>query len=208
MLTHPDGDHYNLIDALIRQQQVDVDAIFIGGEIEDYNDIADWLFAKQRELRAASGNDELEITLSSPFYSDVPVPALSYDPMDEADAVQTRNLATNVGRNPNDKSIGLAITYRGVCIFLMGNATKKSEDAIFEAFYRDNSWLNETLDDNTQAVLKAGHHGSNTFSTHVGSVSSGPTWPSSVPTPRNSASMGRASRARRSWTASSPAEES
>ena len=41
VLTHPDGDHYNLIDALIRQQQVDVDAIFIGGEIEDYDDIAD-----------------------------------------------------------------------------------------------------------------------------------------------------------------------
>jgi hypothetical protein len=40
-------DHRGQVGRLL----VDVDAIFIGGEIEDYDDIADWLLARQGNCR-------------------------------------------------------------------------------------------------------------------------------------------------------------
>jgi len=142
-----------------------VDSVLIGGAITDYGGIAWWLNQQEQALKRATNDRWATITLSRPHHSDDIVPELSYDPMDEEEKVETRILAANVGHETNDMSIVLLVTYRNVGIFLMGDATDVTEDAILESLYWDGSWLEEAVhSSDNRIILKVGHHGSDTSS--------------------------------------------
>jgi competence protein ComEC len=164
VLTHPDGDHCNLIDQLIVKKGTQVDFVVIGGQIGHYSGLASWLTGKQNELRRATGDPTAQITLGWPHVSSAVVPQLSHLVLGN-DRVETRILAANVGGEPNSWSIVLFVHHRTLNLLLMGDATDVTEDAIIRAHIGPGSWLANLLNDRGRmTVLKVGHHGSDTSS--------------------------------------------
>lgn len=161
VLTHPDGDHYNLVNKLIVQTGVKIGTLFFGGSVSDYGDIASWI----------SNNGNGSISTVVPFgrsaFNPNPNPALSYTSTNGAPNVEGRILAANVGdpavkidANPN--SVVVLLTFYDINIFLMGDATAQTEDFIL-SWDKVNGALTSLLNGRI-TTLKAGHHGSNTSS--------------------------------------------
>jgi beta-lactamase superfamily II metal-dependent hydrolase len=153
VLTHPDGDHYNLVKPLIIDQGVAVDRVYYGGISSDYSGISSWLDTHSNAVSFSQGHSSVDV-----------VPGLSYDG-GRNPSVEVRILAANAG-NPkvkadaNPNSIVLLVTYFDLNIFLMGDSTTLTE--IFLEF-RLGAELAKLLKDKRN-VLKAGHHGSATSS--------------------------------------------
>jgi hypothetical protein len=113
----------------------------------------------------ATKNKKARITLDFPHVNLNPVAQLSYNPGGGVPPVLTYILAANEGYETNTMSVVLLITYRNVDIFLMGDATEATENAILTNWYQPGSWLRQRVQKNqTRRILKVGHHGSATSS--------------------------------------------
>lgn len=167
VLTHPDGDHYNLINQIIVQSNTQVDFVRIGGAIANYGALAPWLRQKQAQWQQATGDPNASITLGQPHVNAAVVPQLSHL-VQGSNRLETRILAANVGNEPNSWSIVLLVLYRTLNLLLMGDATDDTETAIIGAHLQPGppgAWLRNLLNDQGRmTVLKVGHHGSDTSS--------------------------------------------
>lgn len=161
VLTHPDGDHYNLIEKRIVDKGVKVMKVFHGGAAEHYD------HGKLLKLFDPS----IVVALDKPGCSVAKtIDALSYKGKSASDPdVEVRLLAANVGdpsvkEDANPNSLVFLITYSTFNIFLMGDSTEQTEDFIEKKF----GAAIGSLVKGRRSILKVGHHGSNT--------SSGATW--------------------------------
>ena len=158
VLTHPDGDHYNLVESLIVNRDVPVETVYYGGKMGDYTGLKTWLKDHMDAVGFSQGHGNLSV-----------VEGLSYKGKGPNDPnVDVRILSANAGdpnvkgdANPN--SIVLLVTYVNLNFFLMGDSTELTEDAI-----RDNLGKElKKLTANRRSILKVGHHGSKTSSSQA-----------------------------------------
>lgn len=153
ILTHPDGDHYNLVAELVNSG-ITVGTVYYGGQASDYIGLTNWLNNHGNAVSFNQGHGSVDV-----------VAGLSYDGKNQTPSVFARILSANAGdpsvkADANPNSIVLLVSYVGINFFLMGDSTELTENFII-----DN--LGTGLDDllkNHRTVLKAGHHGSNTSS--------------------------------------------
>jgi len=151
VITHPDGDHYNLLRQGL--SGIQVDHIYMSGEPSEHGnaDVDSWISAfdvSQRTVLAAEDFDDV----------DEPNDTIPSD-SGEVRVVAANVPAVNTGSNfaVNARSIVLLVSYGGFDVMLTGDATFGTEEKIRERF--GDSWLD-------CEVLKVGHHGSSTTSTH------------------------------------------
>jgi beta-lactamase superfamily II metal-dependent hydrolase len=158
VLTHPDGDHYNLVDPLIVQKGVTVGTVYYGGLASDYSGLTTWLNNHPNAVKFNQGHGSVDV-----------VPGLSHDgTTTKTPNVEVRILAANaadpkVKSDANPNSIVLLVTYLDLNFFLMGDSTNLTE--IFIEMRLGTHIA--TLMTNRRSVLKVGHHGSNTSSTEA-----------------------------------------
>lgn len=162
VLTHPDSDHYNLIQQLIIDRKVPVGMIFVGGDVDDYADIKRWIKTQRwQPFGRFHVTDTVQKELS--FHGGAP-----------ASTVTVRVLAANAGAtmskaHANENSIVLLVTYLDVNIFLMGDSTESTEKLILETLDTPAGIAPSRLQmllDKKRTVLKVGHHGSDTSSSN------------------------------------------
>ena len=151
VLTHPDIDHYNLINEIIIQKNIPINYLIYGGDVNNYGNIAWWIRAHENNTA-----DPRQITHvvkpGASHYSEAIISELSYD--GGYGRVDVRILAANIGASANSKSIVLLITYGDINVFLMGDAPVETENFILAN-------MNRTLLAEKHTLLKVGHHGSN-----------------------------------------------
>jgi competence protein ComEC len=163
VLTHSDGDHYNLVDELIIQKGVTVGTLFFSGVAKDYVKISDWIQGKR-------GPKILDrFPLSGSYYETSNNDILSYSGPDGT--IDALILAANVAgtkkkKDPNPKSVTIVLSYLDYSIFLMGDATEETENFIlaWDNLHGTDGALTKLLQSAPRVVLKAGHHGSLTSS--------------------------------------------
>jgi len=162
VLTHPDGDHYNLVDELIVQKGVTIGTLYYGGAAKDYAGLTSWItnYKTQQPQRIGA----VHAFGQSSCLPD-PVPALSCASANGEPAVDVRVLAANAGsslikQEANPNSVVLLVTYMDINIFLMGDSTVDTEGFIL-SWDKINQKLTTVLN-GRHSVLKAGHHGSET----------------------------------------------
>lgn len=154
VLTHPDPDHYNLVQQLIMDKGVTLGTLYYGGQAEDYGKLEDALRGPHR-IRFWDWWGSLEVEEN-----------LSYDGTRSGTAsVDVRILSVNAGNreekdDSNPNSMVLMITYKDVNIFLMGDSTVYTENIIAGNL---GAGLDQLIN-GRRSVLKVGHHGSNTSS--------------------------------------------
>jgi beta-lactamase superfamily II metal-dependent hydrolase len=179
VLTHPDGDHYNLLMQLLVARQPRIKTVIYGGERRDYasNNVATWL-----NHRAVSGerirglNDATDPKIGAKYWNPSPDPDLSYkDPSNDIWNVEIRILAANAGdssikQEANPNSVVLLLTYSDINMFLMGDSTEQTEQFIL--FCDQAVGYLTALLNGRRTLLRLGHHGSKT--------SSGPAWLSKI----------------------------
>lgn len=161
VLTHPDQDHYNLIDELLINNGVRIGTLMYGGSSRDYGHISDWVRAGDDWL------DDVWYFNSGGYFEHSPNPELSFFGNGAMPDVEVRILSANIGdrhvkADANPNSVVLLVTFLDVNLFLMGDATKATENFIMDVNAR-NLELSGLLA-NRHTVLKAGHHGSNSSS--------------------------------------------
>jgi competence protein ComEC len=149
VLTHPDGDHYNLVKKIIIDGRIKVDDVIYSGSPADYGRglLSKLQIGCGATLHQLGAQERRWVEKWSTHGANVQI------------------LSANIyGSNDKDikntNSVVLLVTYGDVNVFLMGDATDKTEDWILT------NWGTE-LDDllaNKQTVLKLGHHGSATSS--------------------------------------------
>jgi beta-lactamase superfamily II metal-dependent hydrolase len=151
VLTHPDGDHYNLVKALVIDAGITVGTTYCGGQTSDYRGVDFSKLGKVAQLGKCVHDTSPRADLST---------------FGKADDVvhDIRIIAANIGdvtdvaqRNLN--SIVLFIRYLEFNILLMGDSTTDTEDFIVKADKANGYWLTKMLS-NGGTVLKVGHHGS------------------------------------------------
>jgi competence protein ComEC len=153
VLTHPDGDHFNLVANLVNAGAT-IGTVYYGGKRSDYGALSSWLGSHGHTVSFAQGYGSTDI-----------VTGLSYKSGTTKPDVDVRILSANAGdpakkldANPN--SIVLCVTFKDLNVFLMGDSTELTEKFIVKN-------LGANLDRllaGKRNVLKAGHHGSNSSS--------------------------------------------
>lgn len=155
VLTHPDGDHYNLVKPLIVDNGVTVNAVYYGGNASDYTGLSTWLFRHNKAIGFDQGYGNLDV-----------VKGLSYTGTGPTNpSVDVRILSANAGdpnvkADANPNSIVLLVTYVSLNFFLMGDSTEDTEDFILDNLGEGLKKLTA----NRRSILKVGHHGSLTSS--------------------------------------------
>jgi competence protein ComEC len=155
IMTHPDGDHCNLIQKLIINKKVKIDYFMYGG--------AQGQYAKKLDFKTVKKQVTKTYKFADKYFSPSVDTDLSFDGKGKLPNVDVRILAANVGIKPNDTSVVLMLTCGKINIFLMGDAEKMTEDFLMKKIDK-NTALKSIIAKGT-TVLKAGHHGSNTSST-------------------------------------------
>jgi beta-lactamase superfamily II metal-dependent hydrolase len=166
VLTHPDEDHYNLLQDIDIEKYLDAGGacyIYYGGDIELYQNSKDhnhtYDLLKHFDSYgvafppASSTNTEIDSLLSRAGV-DVTILASNCTGKPEADD----------GPRKNANSIVLLVEYQGAKIFLMGDAFCQTEQFIIDAFNDQNMLHRLKKGPNDHVVLKMGHHGSDTSS--------------------------------------------
>ncbi len=160
VLTHPDLDHYNMVKTMIMNPGVPVERIFISQEPGGYKgppSLTSWLnsYKVAGKLR----------TFDAHYSGSVQCPELSLPNGAYGPGITVRFLAANtlnLGKpSANDDSIVLLVTYCGVNLFLMGDATAVTEKFILKKLGAQF----DALLAGKRTALKVGHHGSPTSST-------------------------------------------
>ena len=158
VLTHPDGDHYNLVQSLIVDKNVTIETVYYGGNASDYTGLSTWLNHHRNAVGFNQGYGSLNV-----------VPGLSYKGTGPTKpSVDVRILSANAGdrsvkADANPNSIVLMVTSGNRNFFLMGDSTELTEEVILGNLGKD---LKE-LTKNRRSVLKVGHHGSRTSSSQA-----------------------------------------
>lgn len=156
VLSHPDGDHYNLVNELIVSKGVTVGTVYYGGRASDYSGLTSWLNNHGSAVDFKQGYGSVDV-----------VAGLSYSGKGTKNSdVDVRVLAANAGdpnvkTDANPNSIVLLVTYGDINLFLMADSTSLTE--IFIEFRLGTELAK--LVSGRRSVLKAGHHGSNTSTT-------------------------------------------
>ncbi|MCG3131960.1 MAG: hypothetical protein FLDDKLPJ_02770 [Phycisphaerae bacterium] len=145
ILTHPDADHYNLLDDVL--DGVTVGKVLMTGTSDEYSsgDFSAWLDEHESIVKRLRPTD-FDTTDGEPKYCGC------------GDA-QVRILAADVAAaaSPtNARSIVALVQYEDFDVLLTGDATFDTENVILGRY--DQAWLE-------CEVLKIGHHGSETTST-------------------------------------------
>jgi beta-lactamase superfamily II metal-dependent hydrolase len=150
VITHPDRDHYNLIESTLAG--VAVDHVLWVGEIEDHTqaNFDDW-------LRDTTNKTNLDSTDFDPFNN--PSDQLACGDADVF-VLSAEETSGRASWRKNTMSIVLMIRYGEFEAVLTGDATTVTENVILDRYTA--AWLDVD-------VLKTGHHGSSTTST-------GPNW--------------------------------
>jgi beta-lactamase superfamily II metal-dependent hydrolase len=157
ILTHSDGDHCNLIEKLILENDVTIGTFMYGGTQDEY--AGKFSFSALKKQVQGKTYDFVKKYFAAAIDKD-----LSFDGKGKAPDVDVRILAANLGdKKPNDASVVLLLTCGKINIFLMGDAEKKTEKFIMKKIDKVPA-LKEIIEEGT-TVLKVGHHGSNTSST-------------------------------------------
>lgn len=155
VLTHPDADHYNLINEQIVNRRTTIGAIYYGMFRADYPAIEDWLRAHNNTFPFNEDHGSLDV-----------VPGLSYQGTGPKNLnVDVRILSANAGnkwekKDANANSIVLLVSYGNLHFFLMGDSTDKTERFIIRRLGTNLKKL--ITSNNGLSILKVGHHGSYT----------------------------------------------
>tara|TARA_R110000824_G_scaffold191913_3_gene373765 strand:+ start:3894 stop:5078 length:1185 start_codon:yes stop_codon:yes gene_type:complete len=144
VITHPDQDHYNLLEDVLGG--VPVDFIYRVGEEDDYHSS----FWKWLDKQSATTKK-----LPSDYYDKTDAPNAKME-CGAADIwIMAAGIKATASRK-NAMSITLMMRYGDFEAVLTGDATFDTEKVILQRYSKD--WLNAD-------VLKIGHHGSSTTST-------------------------------------------
>ncbi len=151
VITHPDQDHYNLIEDALKD--IDLGKIVLPGDveeaqdaeeveaaIEEYGPLLDWLQTRSSKIRLVDGDDESR-TASKIF--------------GEGDT-KFYILSANLAGDSNTGSIVLKVTYKKFDMILTGDATEVTERHVLAKFPRPTGNKKDWLDVD---FLKIGHHG-------------------------------------------------
>lgn len=184
VLTHPDGDHYNLVLRQLVNKNVSIGTLIYGGQRSDYGAVGTWI-GRQLDLavgdpnrrigKARGWNEATQPRIGDKYANPYPDPDLSYVDANAEYNVPVRILAANAGdpaikTDANPNSIVLLLTYYDINIFLMGDATEETENFILGwNYYAPGNPLTQILRrmNPTRTMLKAGHHGSKTSSSQA-----------------------------------------
>lgn len=156
ILTHPDSDHYNLVQDLLIKKNIKITNVYYGGVTAQYSGasygLMTWLLRPGAETTVHS--------LGFQHFDHAPRPELSNDDL------QVRIVAANVGGwlktlNKNLNSIVVFISVDSTNFLLMGDSFIATEQFIIARDDKTGGPLKTLLDDGA-TVLKAGHHGSDT----------------------------------------------
>ncbi|NES88938.1 ComEC/Rec2 family competence protein [Okeania sp. SIO2B9] len=164
-ITHPDQDHYNLLQFLIKAGYSFKNIFFTGqhddykakGKIEDkkgnkWNSFKDWLKDQENHRKA--------------FQLNQPNGQKSWQKHGDAEVHLLAANVANQGKHTtlaNNRSIVLMIEYKGQKILLAADATYITEKKILDNINSANGNLKGL--DISNAILKLGHHGSARTST-------------------------------------------
>ena len=157
VITHPDQDHYNMLVPLIAKTSPTVGSVIYGGHIDQYenksrgerNRTRDWL--KKLKKRGKAQPAPLGYWGGSkPWFTEGGVDVY----------MLAANCTGDSKADANDNSIVLLLHYGDHKVFLMGDATEKTEQFILKGF--NNKY--DLLKFEHATSLKMGHHGSNTSS--------------------------------------------
>jgi competence protein ComEC len=157
ILTHSDGDHYNLVNELIVEKEVTVEMLIFSGKPAEYTGISDWIQGKRGPQiinQHAMGQD---------YYAYTPLSDLSSKSSVNGYIIAANVASTKKRNDSNPKSVTIMLTYKTYSIFLMGDATEDTENFILETDETSGE-LTKLLQAFPNVVLKAGHHGSLTSS--------------------------------------------
>lgn len=161
ILTHPDQDHYNLLSTVYDPAKGPIKTIgqiIYGGNIDQYKNQLDNNFTYKLLKNGLSALYPRIAKIISPARQANWVPSGISPRGLVIGGVTVNFLYTNLtlGRSStNNTSITLMLTYQGFKYFLMGDAEEPVEKAIIKA------WGTRISGKAGGAVLKLGHHGSN-----------------------------------------------
>lgn len=153
VLTHGDGDHYNLVEKFRDTLKPTIKNVLHSGRSGDYKRLISKLSRSQREedkadFKVLRPSGTYPFTLeSSDYFGGVTVEVLAMN-------VPGTTKKTPAWRK-NTGSIVLRLEYAGVGVLLTGDATWDTEEYILKTFTES-----DTLAELKSAVLKLGHHGS------------------------------------------------
>ncbi len=155
IVTHPDGDHYNLVNGFLKALKPEVELFTFGGNYDLYSDPS-WITNVKKAGAKYFGIVSLPSQIKRPggFGTGVEVWCLAYDT-----APTTKKSTTAWIKNTN--SIVLQIVYNNTKIMLTGDATFDTEREILAKF-KTKQFKPAALRSN---VLKVAHHGSARTST-------------------------------------------
>ena len=164
VLTHPDEDHYNLLQRLEVERYLNAGgpiAAFYGGDIELYQNKKDNNYTY--DLLKFMKDHEAA-------YSPLNTTSTQPEGLLSRAGVNVTIIAANCTGNPkatdgakkNANSIVLLVEYKGTKIFLMGDAFVQTEQFIRRAFKKANALSRLKKQTGEHVVLKMGHHGSDT----------------------------------------------
>jgi len=160
VLSHPDQDHYNLVKKFFTFSGAPpVDQIYYGGALELYKN--------------ANESDATYNWLKKHGNAGPPPKVfggVTADPILTRAGVSVYILAANASGNPkkssshdkNTNSITLMLVYKKIKIFLMADASEETENFIITSSKVNG--ISSRLKNTNGAILKMGHHGSNTSS--------------------------------------------
>lgn len=158
VLTHPDVDHYNMLEEVSVALKLQYNKVIYGGDATDYN--KPWiaaLLARPDALSPANG-----------YFSPVNQPAPDLSRQGVRGWVLAANVPYKGFTDKNANSVVLLLEYAGVKMFFMGDATRITEDYILQT-YTTNLIASNAGD---RVMLKVGHHGSSRTSSTDGWIQS------------------------------------
>ena len=156
ILSHPDGDHYNLVDSLLLDRKLVIEHFFYGCRQKNYRRLE----SKGAIIKNNHGD------LSKCFFDPSPNKCLSVPTVGKNLGADVRIVCANAG-NPDDErqrnfnSLVVFVTYGGLNFLLMADSTTDTEDFIRQSDAKSGNTLAKLLAGG-DTILKVGHHGSGT----------------------------------------------
>jgi beta-lactamase superfamily II metal-dependent hydrolase len=156
VLTHGDRDHYNMVEAFLKDFGVNVRNVLHGGLESEYGGLIG-------RLRARTNPDGTKATIQTgadkgfyPLATDLGAEVMVI-------AIGVQAAKGSAGHVKNTRSVILRIVYKGVGLMLCGDATMETEGQII-ALINAKKVAADALKSN---VLKVAHHGSHRTSNHA-----------------------------------------
>jgi beta-lactamase superfamily II metal-dependent hydrolase len=156
ILSHPDGDHYNLVDSLLLNRKLVIEHFYYGCRQKDYR--------RLESKGALIKNDHGD--LGKGFFNSSPNKYLSVPTVGKTLGADVRLVCANAGDLDDDKkrnlnSLVVFVTYGGLNFLLMADSTTGTEDFIRWSDAKAGNPLAKLLAGG-DTILKVGHHGSGT----------------------------------------------